>query len=200
MSTDKQVPLTIEDCRCIIEDSETERETRLARAHIELLAAHAKTQEQLEGALENASDIAVKLGVECDDMTDAQMWHASVQAIVKLRGQLADADFGYGGWNSIRTRIEAERDVLREQLDALKSLKVMQEIVVLREQLAQALRDTERLAGLLPRGLYLRWGSRKLRSREDVDAALRAKQEPPQALPPTEGSAEDAGAFQGGHE
>jgi enamine deaminase RidA (YjgF/YER057c/UK114 family) len=53
--------------------------------------AHAETREQLNGALENADDIAVKLGVECDDMTDAQVWHASVQAIKALREQLAQA-------------------------------------------------------------------------------------------------------------
>lgn len=35
-------------------------------------------------------------------------------------------------------------------------------------------------------------------AREAIDAALRAKQEPPQALPPAEGSAKDATGLLGG--
>jgi|ERR1035437_829708 predicted nucleic-acid-binding Zn-ribbon protein len=59
-------------------------------------AAHAETREQLESQ------------------------------ISKMQFELAEADFGYGGWNSIRSRIERERDELRSQLAEM------------REQLAQA--------------------------------------------------------------
>ena len=50
----------------------------------------ADTREQLTGALENAASIAVKLGVDCDNMTPGEEWHASVKAIEQLRGQLAE--------------------------------------------------------------------------------------------------------------
>jgi hypothetical protein len=72
-------------------------------------------REELAGAMENAEAIAVRLGVDCEEIDAAAMWHASVVAIVKLQGKLADADVGYGGWDSIRSRLEREIEQLREE-------------------------------------------------------------------------------------
>ena len=64
----------------------------------------ADTREQLTGALENASSIAVRLGVDCDNMTPAEEWHASVKAIEQTREQLQKMQqFNLKAWKPIET-------------------------------------------------------------------------------------------------
>jgi chromosome segregation ATPase len=66
------------------------------------------------GAMENADGIAVKLGVDYEEMDAAATWHASVKAIEQLREELASCETKLADALGQRDVAEVERKQLRE--------------------------------------------------------------------------------------